>query len=120
MFGAFIRKTRAYKIPFDSIPKDMKIRTFGHDPSHDFSMNCELFEDKEGFSYEMKFNDKEAAEFENLAKQEHETKNVPLYTFRCHKCKTVFPLSLIGGSLLFKNKDNKLDIELICKVCRQI
>lgn len=112
-------KEREYRIPFSTIPKGMKLNNWGRDTKTNFSMSMDIFEDKEGFFYKIKLNEKKAKDFEILAKLASEAEKVPLYTFRCHKCRTLFPLPLVGGNVVFRSQGGKLDIGITCKICNQ-
>ena len=61
-------------------------------------------------------NKKEKEEFEKFCKSTSKADKVPLYTFRCHKCKYIFLMSEQGGNVLAKI-NNKLDTPVVCKHC---
>lgn len=67
--------------------------------------------------FELKLTEKEKKEIDKLAELTSKQEKVPKYTFRCHRCKTIFPFSEMGGQVVTKTKDNKLDVPFLCKMC---
>ncbi len=108
----FLKKTREYTIKAKDMPNNEKIRNWGRNPAKQLEWSCNLKEDEKGQTFTIKFTDREAKAFEMWATSVSEADQVPLYTFRCFKCKNIFPLPLTGKSYY-----TKLGLRESCKIC---
>ena len=75
-----------------------------------------ISEDRKAFEFQLKMSPIEKDKFENYWKAISEADKVPLYTFRCHRCKTLF-LMTEYGSIVITRKGNIIDTPPICNSC---
>ena len=80
----------------------------------------EAWEENNDIVFYLRLTPKERDNIEKLAKSMSKEDNLPLYTFRCRKCKTVFILRELGTPIIFKKEVNVLDLGYYCKFCSKI
>lgn len=113
MIGNLVKKSKkkpyTFSVPASEKTDEIKIRL----PESDVGR---ISKDRTCFEFQLKMNEKEKEKFDRTCSLISKEDKIPLYTFRCYRCKKLFLMSEFCGLVITK-KGNKLDSPPICKIC---